>query len=147
MEELKREAVESGEVVLLPRDPENGYVYWTWPGEEKVGGPARLVLMEGEEEVASFAIREAEGGRFFRFGHPGRSHRIRLEWSRGTVESEAVEAPRREPGPEEAAFVKVIWKEAGLEAIPEAHEDEIHGSFPAGEASEPQAPTSTEFHR
>ena len=154
MEELELEASERGEVVLLPRDPERGYVYWSWPGEEKAGGPARLVLLsgEGDEEVTSFEVREARGGRFVRFGRPGAGHRTRLEWSQGALESESVEAPRREPGQEEAVFVKVEWKEEGMEASPAAHEDEIHGSFPAAEPraekpGAPTAPTSTEFHR
>lgn len=147
MEEVKRVASKELEVVLLPRDPESGYVYWTWPGAEAAGESARLVLLSGEEEVLSFEVREARGGRFLNFAESGGSHHCRLEWSKGQEESALVEAPRREPGQEGAAFVKVEWSEEGLKTVPTTHEDEIHGSFPAGKPRKPTAPTSTSFHR
>lgn len=132
-------------VVLLPRDPESGYIFWKIG--ELTSQEVFLELVRGHEVEESFEITEREGGRFVRFRSPGSVYQARVRGIEGAPQSAYIEVPRREPGDDGAAFVKVAWTEEGLEAKPTEHEDEIHGAFPAGKPRQVRSPSSTAFHR
>ena len=141
MEESQRVGMERAgrpQVVLLPRDPEVAYLYWEWPGAQANNGASATVSFLADagdgvfQEIQSFEISDATGGRFLPFHRPGVPHRGELTWADEVHRSEDVIAPRREAGEESAAFVRVMWSDTdGLEVEPTEHEHFTHGRFPA----------------
>lgn len=146
MNEKARPGDKKQEVVILPRDPESGYVYWRIATPLK--GSLVVELHRDGQIDERFEVDQAEGGRFVRFPVAGAVYRacVRSKQLAKPLESALVEAPRRAPGDDGAAFVKVGWTPAGLQVEPAGHHDEIHGSFPAGKPRR-RPLSSTAFQR
>ena len=147
MKDELREAAMSrrgtAQVVLLPRDPEAGYVYWEWPDGPKHGESGRLTLyLQGEaqrHEIASFEIQEECGGRFVQFERPGALHVCELQWGEESLDSAPLKAPRRESGDDKPKFVRVELSQRGLDTKPAEHEHAVYGRFPAASISAPSS--------
>lgn len=132
------------EVVVLPRDPEWGYVYWQRPPGSD-GAELRVIVDDadhGEQEVERFLAGEERGGRFFRFAGPDRRHRCELVWPEGTIESAWILSPRRAPGPKDVSFVQVEVGARGLLMKAVDHEVQGRGIF---EARRRDLPSSQAF--
>lgn len=124
------------QLVVLPRDPQKGYVYWEWPAAQQASSPAQLTLQVRDSDgswraVHSFEVTEKLGSRFFDFSAPDVLHRCCFEDADGARYSEPVKSPRRQPGGRPVQFVTQRPGADGLQVEPTDYDDPVHGSFPA----------------
>jgi hypothetical protein len=145
-EQSRRLAPPAPELVLLPRDPGVGCVYWQWPGKSGVGELVVFVDDGSQDgrEIARFEVDWEHGDQFFEFAGPDRVHHALLRWDGQELKSSRVVSPRRESGDEQPSFVRVTVGDQGLEIEPTEHEHPVHGRFPASFRS---APSSSSFSR
>lgn len=132
-EQSRRLAPTAPELVLLPRDPGVGCVYWQWP--DKTGVGELLVYVGdgegGDREIARFEVDWEFGEQFFEFAAADRVHHAVLRWDGQELTSSGVVSPRRESGDEQPSFVRVDFGDRGLELEPTEHDHPVHGRFPA----------------
>jgi hypothetical protein len=141
-------------VVLLPRDPSGGYVYWelTAEGLANAAAPSepRLHIIiatrngDGESIVERFPIESWLDGRFVSFHGEDVEHIARLGVQVGDefvplATSQPVRAPRNRPGDESPAFVRIKMTEDGLDLEPTEHEHPALGTFQAASIDPPSS--------
>ena len=140
------EAAGRPSVTVLAGDPESGWVYWECPALKDSDQKGQVALaIRGMDDrwrvVEKWEIDQALGGRFFEFHVPDMPHRCLLTWGDEQVESQVVQAPRREPGDAQPRFVRVRLTEQGLETEPVAHEHPTQGLFAAAHGASPSSHT------
>ena len=131
------------QLVMLPRDPERGYVYWEWSGDQTSGEAGKMTVSvrgaDGWRPIETFSVTDERGGRFIDFDRPGAMHRCALSWGGEVEKSPPLLAPRREPGDGSPAFVGVQLTEDGLQLVPTDYDHPVHGVFPAADFDLPSS--------
>ncbi len=142
-------------VVLLPRDPDGGYVYWelTAEGLSRAAAPSeprlRILIVTREEHgetiAHQFPIESWLDGRFVAFHGEDVEHvaRLAVEIDGNFVPlatSHPVRSPRNRPGNNTPEFVEVALSSDGLQLTPTEHEHPELGTFQA--ASRTNLPSS-----
>ena len=131
------------QLVILPRDPERGYVYWEWHNGETTGEAGKLKVSvqtpDGWRPIESFSVTDERGGRFIDFDRPATIHRCELSWGGEVEYSRPLLAPRRESGSSSPAFVRVQVTERGLQLEPTDYDHPVHGIFPAVDVNLPSS--------
>ena len=141
-------------VVLLPRDPEGGYVYWelTAEGLSQAGAPSgprlRILIVartdDGETIAEQFAIESWLDGRFINFHGEDIEYVARLGVDIDgefvpVATSHSIRSPRSRAGDDEPEFVSVEMGEGGLTLTPTEHEHPELGTFKAASVDLPSS--------
>lgn len=119
---LAMERAGAHRLVLIPRDPYRGYVYWEWPDDGE-RFEAELVVVAcspggTERRIGRYDVDGCVGGRFVDLRNPGWSVYCEVTHGDETRRSEMVEVPRSEAGSEPPRYVRVQLTDGGLISDP-----------------------------